>query len=94
MKHSYFCRENSEVLKNMKRFFSLLLAALLVVLGFSSCSKSLYGKGNKAEEEIHPESVPGSSIAEYPKIDPTMPSGGNAVRVMYGPPPRNFRRLH
>ena len=44
----------------MKRFPYLILSALIVALGFSSCSKSLYGKGKKekASEEVVPGALP------------------------------------
>lgn len=78
----------------MKRVVYMLLSALIVTLGFSSCSKSLYGKGKKekASEEVVPEVSDDSIRIEDLQIVPSLPSGGHNMRVLYGSPTRPYQR--
>lgn len=77
----------------MKRFPYLILSALIVALGFSSCSKSLYGKGKneKASEEVVPEASADSIRVEDLRVVPTLPSAGHHMRVLYGVPTRPYQ---
>jgi len=80
------------------RFFSLypkagvrlVLAALIALMGFSSCSRSLFGKRDKSVEEKN------SDIEVVPTLPPDkrpVPIGSpdeRPIRVLYGVPPRSY----
>ena len=66
----------------------LFLAMLIALLGFTSCSKSLFGKRTKPEADDPSE----PSKEEIPdlRVVPTLPDDGRAIRVLYGVPPRTY----
>ena len=68
--------------------FRLVLAALIALLGFTSCSKSLFGKREKPD--ANPDETPTEEIPDL-RVVPTLPPDGRAIRVLYGVPPRTYQ---
>ena len=68
--------------------FRLTLAALIALLGFTSCSKTLFGKREKPDERT--DETPTEEIPDL-RVDPRFPPDGRAIRVLYGVPPRTYQ---
>ncbi|MCR5139665.1 MAG: hypothetical protein K6B45_05835 [Bacteroidaceae bacterium] len=70
-------------------FFRLLMAALMALMGFSSCSRVFYGKREKPAKDDASE----PPKKEHPdlKVVPTLPPDGRAIRVLYSVPPRSYQ---
>jgi len=81
---------------NKKRYLSLrlrmvcrlFLAALITLMGFTSCSKTLFGKRDKADDAS--TDIPEGKGSADGTIDPTRPPLDKPIRVLYGVPPRSF----
>lgn len=78
------------------RFFSLypkagvrlVLAALIALMGFSSCSRCLFGKRDKSNSDDNAEPVE-EKIPDL-EVVPTLPPDERSIRVLYGVPPRSY----
>ncbi len=75
----------------MKRnhLFRLLMAALMALMGFSSCSRVFYGKREKPAKDDASEPLE-EKIPDL-KVVPTLPPDGRAIRVLYSVPPRSYQ---
>ena len=74
---------------NPKVAFRVALAALIALLGFTSCSKTLFSKREKtdtvSDDPSKSDDVPNITI------DPTRPPTGRPIRVLYSAPPRTYQ---
>ncbi len=89
-------KKNEKMKNRLSHIFSLSpkgmvrlgLAALIALMGFTSCSRSLFGKRDKPAPDD-----PSKPVEEkIPDLDvvPTLPPDGRAIRVLYGVPPRSY----
>ena len=72
---------------NPKVTFRFVLVAMIALLGFTSCSRTLFGKRDKqgivTDDRSEDKKVPDV------RIDPTRPPE-HPIRVLYGVPPRSY----
>ncbi len=73
---------------NPKLAFRFAMAALIALLGFTSCSKTLFSKREKtdtvSDDPSKSDGVPNITI------DPTRPPTDRPIRVLYRAPPRTY----
>ncbi|MBO7498546.1 MAG: hypothetical protein J6T64_05055 [Bacteroidaceae bacterium] len=69
--------------------FRLMMAALIALMGFSSCSRVFYGKREKPAPN-DPSKPIEENIPDL-KVVPTLPPDGHAIRVLYSVPPRSYQ---
>jgi len=72
-----------------KHLFRLVMAALITLMGFASCSKVLYGKREKQAKDDTPE--PRKERVPDIRVVHSLPDDGRAIRVLYGVPPRSYK---
>lgn len=73
---------------NPKMAFRFAMAALIALLGFTSCSKTLFSKREKTDTVSDDPSK--SDGAPDITIDPTRPPIDRPIRVLYSAPPRTY----
>ena len=86
MKNNMYYRALSRKMNVAIRF---ALAGLIALLGFTSCSRSLFGKRDKTAEDGTDNPIQKDGMPDV-RIDPTRPPE-LPIRVLYGVPPRTYQ---
>ena len=75
--------------RKMNVAFRIVLAGLIALMGFTSCSKSLYGKREKTAKDATDDPIQKDGMPDV-RIDPTRPPE-HPIRVLYAVPPRTYQ---
>ena len=73
---------------NPRVAFRFVLTALIALLGFTSCSRSLFGKRDK-QDVVTDDPSEDKEVPDV-RINPTRPPE-HPIRVLYGVPPRTYQ---